>query len=76
MVNFGALRSSVSANGPKVRWLAAAVAALPARVRAPSGRISGCVPGLEGYRGACVQVCGVCACVNSGRRVLGFLDSP
>ena len=47
----------VQANGPKVRWLAAAVAALPARFRAPSGPNFRVRTGVYPQRGTRVRVC-------------------
>ena len=66
------------ANGPNVRWLAPAVAELPARVRAPSGPNFRVSHGVYPQRGTGVRVyrCVVCACVSPGRRVLGLPGSP
>ena len=47
------------ANGPKVRWLAPAVAELPTSVRIPVWAFAGVA---RGGRGVCVCIGGVCVC--------------
>ena len=54
----------IGANGPKVRWLAAAVAALPARVRAPSGPNFRVRTGIYPQRGTGVRVYRCVVCVR------------
>ena len=54
----------IYANGPKVRWLAAAVAALPAWIRAPSGPNFRVRTGVYPQRGIGVHVCTGVLCVR------------